>query len=111
MSTTAKKDHPELWERIKQRTLDSDKGGRPGQWSARKAQLATHAYQQEGGGYSGARRDDNSLHQWSEHDRQQQAHGAQLSTLSKPELLARAAKQAIRGRSRMNKAQLIEALT
>jgi hypothetical protein len=31
----------------------SDKGGKAGQWSARKAQLAVQAYKKAGGGYGG----------------------------------------------------------
>ena len=42
---------PELRERIKTRVQASDKGGRPGQWSARKAQLVASEYEKEGGGY------------------------------------------------------------
>ena len=42
---------PELRDGIKKRVLAKDKGGKPGKWSARKAQLATQEYEQEGGGY------------------------------------------------------------
>ena len=42
---------PELRERIKARVQADDKGGRPGQWSARKAQLVASEYEKEGGGY------------------------------------------------------------
>ena len=42
---------PELRERIKTRVKAGDKGGRPGQWSARKAQLVASEYEKEGGGY------------------------------------------------------------
>jgi hypothetical protein len=42
---------PELRERIKKQVLAGDKGGRRGQWSARKAQLVTHDYEAQGGGY------------------------------------------------------------
>lgn len=42
---------PELREKIKKKITDSDKGGRPGEWSARKAQLVAHEYKAEGGGY------------------------------------------------------------
>jgi hypothetical protein len=37
----------QLFERIKA----GGKGGRPGQWSARKAQFLARLYKQEGGGY------------------------------------------------------------
>ena len=42
---------PELRERIKAEVKAGDKGGRPGQWSARKAQLVAGEYEKEGGGY------------------------------------------------------------
>ena len=44
------------------------KGGRKGQWSARKAQMAVAEYKKRGGGYKGGKDADNSLHQWSEED-------------------------------------------
>ena len=34
-----------------QRIKPGSKGGRPGQWSARKAQLLASAYKKAGGGY------------------------------------------------------------
>ena len=42
---------PELREKIKEEVMAGDKGGHPGQWSARKAQLVAHEYVAEGGGY------------------------------------------------------------
>jgi hypothetical protein len=36
---------PALREKIKKQILAGDKGGRPGQWSARKAQLLIHEYE------------------------------------------------------------------
>ena len=47
--------NPELWERVKDEVTAGDKGGRPGQWSARKAQLAVLEYKKRGGGYKGAK--------------------------------------------------------
>ena len=44
---------PELRERIKNRVMAGSKGGKPGQWSARKAQLVALEYKKAGGGYSG----------------------------------------------------------
>ena len=41
------------WKRIVASVKAGSKGGRPGQWSARKAQLATLRYKKSGGGYSG----------------------------------------------------------
>lgn len=44
---------PELRERIKKRVMAGSKGGKPGQWSARKAQLVAQEYEKAGGGYRG----------------------------------------------------------
>lgn len=68
MSGTAKKTDPALWETVKQRVTAGDKGGKPGQWSARKAQLAVREYQREGGGYLGDKPADNALAHWTEED-------------------------------------------
>ncbi len=45
--------HPDLREEIKEEIKAPDKGGRPGQWSARKSQLLTQEYEKRGGGYKG----------------------------------------------------------
>jgi|TARA_Y100000114_G_scaffold153386_1_gene173249 hypothetical protein len=42
---------PGLRKRIFQRILRGNKGGNPGQWSARKAQMLALAYKRAGGGY------------------------------------------------------------
>jgi len=60
----AKKKNNALWNRIKARIKAGSKGGRPGQWSARKAQLAVRAYKKAGGGYSGKKSSKNSLKKW-----------------------------------------------
>jgi hypothetical protein len=44
-------DKPELREKLKEEIKAGDKGGKPGQWSARKAQLLTHEYEKAGGAY------------------------------------------------------------
>lgn len=44
---------PELRESIKRRIMAGSKGGKPGQWSARKAQLLAIEYRKAGGGYRG----------------------------------------------------------
>lgn len=44
-----------LRERLKRRIMAGSKGGSPGQWSARKAQLLAHEYKAKGGGYRGGR--------------------------------------------------------
>ncbi len=42
---------PELRERLKEQIKAGDKGGKPGQWSARKSQLLVREYEKAGGGY------------------------------------------------------------
>ena len=56
---------PELREKIKKRVMAGEKGGRAGQWSARKAQLVAHEYEAQGGGYQHPRNESQkSLKQW-----------------------------------------------
>src|SRR3712207_4271702 len=43
---------PELRARLKEEIKAGDRGGRPGQWSARKSQLLTTEYEGAGGGYT-----------------------------------------------------------
>jgi hypothetical protein len=62
--STAKKNKPELWKRIVASVKAGSKGGNPGQWSARKAQLSVQRYKAAGGGYSGAKSSSNSLAKW-----------------------------------------------
>ena len=53
------------WKRIVAAVKAGSKGGKPGQWSARKAQLATQRYKKSGGGYSGAKTEaQTSLTKW-----------------------------------------------
>lgn len=68
MAGTARKNDPELWERVKAEVTAGDKGGQPGQWSARKAQLATAEYKKAGGTYAGPKQADNHLSQWTRED-------------------------------------------
>ena len=68
MSKTAEKTDPKLWEKVKEEVEAGDKGGKPGQWSARKAQLAVHEYKEEGGGYKGEKTADNHLTQWTKEE-------------------------------------------
>lgn len=42
---------PTMRKRIYQKLLRGGKGGRPGQWSARKAQMLAKQYKAAGGGY------------------------------------------------------------
>jgi len=64
MAETAKKKNPGLWKKIVARIKAGSKGGKPGQWSARKAQLAVAEYKKSGGGYSGKKSSSNSLSKW-----------------------------------------------
>ena len=64
MSAVAEKTNPKLWDKVKAKVTKSDKGGHSGQWSARKAQLATQEYKSQGGGYRGKKTADNHLQQW-----------------------------------------------
>lgn len=53
------------WKRIVSSVKAGTSGGKAGQWSARKAQLATKRYKASGGGYSGAKTDEQkSLTKW-----------------------------------------------
>lgn len=65
---------PKLREQIKDELMQSDKGGKPGQWSARKSQLLVQEYEKQGGGYQGEKDEAaKSLEQWTEQDWQTQS--------------------------------------
>lgn len=68
--SSAEKSDPDLWEKVKNEFMESDKGGDPGQWSARKAQLAVQEYKKRGGEYEddGPDQDETDLHAWTEED-------------------------------------------
>ena len=68
MAQSARRTDPELWEQVKEEITKGGKGGRKGEWSARKAQLAVQEYKKRGGGYQGGKSKDNSLRQWTEED-------------------------------------------
>jgi len=56
---------PALRERLKNQIMSGSKGGRSGQWSARKAQLLAQAYEKAGGGYkSGPTKSQQNLKKW-----------------------------------------------
>ena len=60
---------PDLRERLKRKIMAGSKGGNPGQWSARKAQLLAAEYEKAGGGYSGKRTaSQRSLSKWTKQD-------------------------------------------
>lgn len=66
---------PELRRQIKDELMQSDKGGKPGQWSARKSQLLVQEYEKQGGGYKQDKKDKvaKSLEEWGEQDWQTQS--------------------------------------
>ena len=71
--TEKKYTRPELREEIKQELMQSDKGGKPGQWSARKSQLLVQEYERQGGGYEGGKDEAaRSLEKWTKQDWQTQ---------------------------------------
>ena len=47
---------PTMRKRLFERIKAGGKGGRPGQWSARKAQMLAKAYKKAGGGYRGKKK-------------------------------------------------------
>jgi hypothetical protein len=54
-----------LRERLKRKIMAGSKGGDPGEWSARKAQLLAMEYKKSGGGYSGSKTSkQKSLSKW-----------------------------------------------
>jgi hypothetical protein len=63
----AKKKDPAKWKRIVASVKAGSKGGDPGEWSARKAQLAVLRYKKSGGGYSGPKKE-TSLSKWTKQD-------------------------------------------
>ena len=65
---------PGLRRKLKDEIMQSDKGGKPGQWSARKSQLLVQEYEKQGGGYKKDGKDDaaKSLEEWGEQDWQTQ---------------------------------------
>lgn len=60
---------PELRERLKKKIMAGTKGGKAGQWSARKAQLLAKEYEAAGGGYSGSKTSSQkSLSKWTKEE-------------------------------------------
>ena len=54
----------ELWERIKKKVMADDVGGKPGQWSAVKAMIASKEYKKAGGTYVGKKDKSKGLLKW-----------------------------------------------
>jgi len=60
---------PELREKVKEEIKPSEKGGKKGQWSARKSHLLTQEYEKRGGGYKGEKgQSQKNLEQWTEEE-------------------------------------------
>ncbi|KAF4553520.1 Hypothetical protein D9617_6g092510 [Elsinoe fawcettii] len=64
---------PKLRDQVKEELHNSDKGGAPGQWSARKAQMMASEYKKRGGEYTidkktGQDESQKNLSKWSEED-------------------------------------------
>lgn len=58
---------PDLRSRIKSQVMAGSDGGKPGQWSARKAQLVAQKYEDAGGGYKGPKTEgQKSLAKWTD---------------------------------------------
>jgi hypothetical protein len=80
MPRTAIRTQPGLWDKVKSEVTRGSKGGKPGQWSARKAQLAVALYKQRGGGYHGRKGADNALVKWASEDWQTKSGKPSLET-------------------------------
>ena len=62
-------DKPTLRERLKNKIMAGTKGGKAGQWSARKAQLLANEYESAGGGYKTAKTStQRSLSKWTKEE-------------------------------------------
>lgn len=62
---------PELREQLKEKIKQESKGGKSGEWSARKSQLLMKEYERQGGGYKNAGKktpEQKSLSQWTKED-------------------------------------------
>lgn len=59
-----KRTNPKLWKSIVKSIKKNSKGGKSGQWSARKAQLAVKKYKSKGGKYISKKSNNNSLIKW-----------------------------------------------
>jgi hypothetical protein len=77
---TARRSHPALWAEVVREVTAGDKGGKPGQWSARKAQLAVALYKAAGGGYVGAKSPANALAKWTREHWRTKSGAASLAT-------------------------------
>lgn len=62
--------NPALREKLKNEITEGEKGGKAGQWSARKAQLLSHEYEKQGGGYKDDEKTESQKHlsEWTDQD-------------------------------------------
>jgi hypothetical protein len=93
--TSARRDDPGLWERVKAEITRGTKGGKAGQWSARKAQFAVAEYQRRGGGYIGPKSPRNALAKWTREEWGTKSGRASLKTGER--YLPKAAREALSG--------------
>jgi len=69
MAESSKYTKPKLRERLKKKIMAGSKGGKAGQWSARKAQMLAAAYKKAGGGYRGGKgKKQKSLTKWTKEE-------------------------------------------
>ncbi|KAJ5212765.1 uncharacterized protein N7498_004411 [Penicillium cinerascens] len=72
MAPREKYSDPQLRDEVKEEIHAGDKGGKPGQWSARKAQMMASEYKKRGDGYNTNKKEQDSsqkhLDQWTKED-------------------------------------------
>ena len=69
MAEKSKYTKPKLRERLKNKIMAGSKGGKAGQWSARKAQMLAQQYKAAGGGYRGGKgKKQKSLSKWTKEE-------------------------------------------
>lgn len=95
---------PDLRRRLKEEIKESDRGGDPGQWSARKSQLLVKEYEKQGGGYKGEEGDN------IDYDSENDKGDNRSNSCTKQELYEEAQDLDIEGRSSMNKGELKQAI-
>jgi hypothetical protein len=66
---SAKYTNMKMRTRLKDKIMAGSKGGNPGQWSARKAQILAAEYKKAGGGYKGGKgKSQKSLDKWTDEE-------------------------------------------
>lgn len=95
---------PDLRRKLKEEIKQSDRGGDPGQWSARKSQLLVKEYEKQEGGYKGDDSDE------IDYDSSNDEGDNRSNSRTKKELYAEAQDLDVEGRSSMNKSELKRAI-